>query len=324
MRAVTAFVLAIVLISTIVVSASAQSTEGIWITAPATVYKTGETVVVTLNASSSTPIQGFTFQIRYDPDCLKPVNAVSQVPGMNALPLPQISGLADGSYASTTPQTVNGVLAEVRFVTLGGCQTNLTLESAALAIRNEAGFAAPLGGVTVAKESLILAIDKAVGEPQSDQALSGSLLPLEPPPAPGRGIPGWAIAGVLLSILLVVGLMFGVFKRLRIGMPAPPSEPTPSQTPTLEIKHGPRAGESFALDKLPCYIGRDPVNEICLNDPHIISQHAKIFAADNAYYLMGLGGETFINGQAIKQSPASLKPGDVVRLGKSALFVFAS
>ena len=73
---------------------------------------------------------------------------------MNGLPLPQITGQVDGSYASTTPQTINGVLAEVRFVTLGGCQTNLKLESAALAIRNEAGFAAPLADVTVGKEIL--------------------------------------------------------------------------------------------------------------------------------------------------------------------------
>jgi pSer/pThr/pTyr-binding forkhead associated (FHA) protein len=94
--------------------------------------------------------------------------------------------------------------------------------------------------------------------------------------------------------------------------------------PTLQIKHGPLSGESFALNKLPCYIGRDPENEICLNDPHIISQHVKIYAANNRYFLMDLGGETFINGRAIRQSSASLKPGDVVRLGKSALFVFGS
>lgn len=322
MRSITAFALAMVLTFTVVITGNAQSTESIWLTVNTTTYKTRETVIATVNASSATPIQGFTFQIRYDPACLKPINAVSQVPGMNALPLPQISGLADGSYASTTPQTINGVLAEVRFEALGGCQTNLILESAALAIRNESGFAAPLANVSIAKESIALNIDKALGEAQSPESLSGSVLLLEPPPAAERGIPGWAI--VLLSILLVVGIMFGVFKRLRIGAVNSSNGSTALPAPTLQIKHGPHAGESFALSKMPCYIGRDPVNEICLNDPHIIGQHAKIYAADNAYYLMDLGGETFINGQAVKQSPASLKPGDVVRLGKSALFVFAS
>jgi len=321
MKSFAAFLLAIALAFAVAISAHAQSTESIWLTVDTTTYKTRETVVATLHASAATPIQGFTFQIRYDPACLKPVNAVSQVPGMNALPLPQISGLADGSYASTTPQTINGVLAEVRFVTLGGCQTDLVLESAALAIRNESGFAAPLGNVTVARENIALTVDKALGE-ASAESLIGSVLPLEPPPAAGQGIAAWAL--VLLSILLIGGILFGAFKYLKIGMPSAPKLPATVPTPTLQIKHGPHSGKSFTLDKLPCYIGRDPENEICLNDPHIIRQHAKLYQANNGYFLMDLGGETFINGQAVRKSSASLKPGDVVRLGKSALFVFGS
>ena len=66
------------------------------------------------------------------------------------------------------------------------------------------------------------------------------------------------------------------------------------------------------------------MNEIRLDDPHIISQHARIFTAQNDYYLMDLGGETYINGKAIRKSSVVLKSGDVVRLGKSALFVFGS
>jgi type III secretion system (T3SS) inner membrane Yop/YscD-like protein/cohesin domain-containing protein len=321
MKSVTALLLAILLTITVVMTVNAQSTEGIWLTANNTAYKTGETVIVALNASSVTPIQGFTFQIRYDPACLKPVNAASTVPGMNALPLPQISGLADGSYASTTPQTVNGVLAEVRFTALKGCQTNLMLESAALAIRNESGFAAPLAGVTIGQKEIALSVDKEVGVAESSQP-SGSILPLDAPPAANRGIPVWTIG--LLVFLLIVGILFGAFKFFGIGSPTTQKLSTSTQRATLEIKHGPNAGQSFALNKLPCYIGRDPENEICLNDPHIIDQHAKIYAANNGYYLMDLGGETFVNGQAIRRSSANLKPGDVVRLGKSALFVFGS
>ena len=321
MRSITAFLLALVLTFTVAITANAQSTESIWLTVNTTTYKTRETVIATLNASSATPIQGFTFQIRYDPACLKPINAVSQVPGMNALPLPQIAGLADGSYASTAPQTISGVLAEVRFEALGGCQTSLNLESAALAIKNESGFAAPVANVTVAKESVPLTIDKALGEASAD-SLNGSVLPLEPPPAVRQGISGLAM--VLLSMLLVGGLMFGAFKLFKVGVTTTSKSSAAPHPPMLQIKHGPNSGQSFALEKLPCYIGRDPENEICLNDPHIISQHAKIYAAHNAYFLMDLGGETFINGRAIKQSSASLKPGDVVRLGKSALLVFGS
>lgn len=320
MRSLPAFLLVIVLAFTTAITVHAQSTESIWLTVNTTTYKTRETVVATVNASSATPIQGFTFQIRYDPACLKPINAVSQVPGMNALPLPQISGLADGSYASTTPQMINGVLAEVRFEALGGCQTNLMLESAALAIRNESGFAAPVENVTVAKESVALTVDRALGE-ASTESLTGSVLPLEPPAA-DRGVPVWAI--VILSILLVGGILFAAFQWLKIGITPDSNAPAAPSAPILQIKHGPQSGRSFSLEKLPCYIGRDPVNEICLNDPHIISQHAKVYMANNNYFLMDLGGETFVNGRAIKKRSANLKHGDVVRLGKSALFVFGS
>jgi len=241
---------------------------------------------------------------------------------MNGLPLPQLIGLVDGSYASTTPQSINGVLAEVRFTTLGACQTNLMLESAALAIRNEAGFAAPLAGVTLAENNIALNIDKEVVVSQAVQPVSGALLQLDPPPPTDSGIPGWVIG--LLATLLVFGGVFVIFKRLQPENSTAPKNQTSSRTASLQIKHGPHAGKSITLNKLPVHIGRDPRNEIRLDDPHIISQHARIFAAHNDYYLMDLGGETYINGKAVKKSSAILKSGDVVRLGKSALFVFGS
>jgi hypothetical protein len=246
---------------------------------------------------------------------------------MNALPLPQIAGLADGSYASTTPQTVNGVLAEVRFTALKGCQTNLTLESAALAIRNESGFAAPLPSVALGEKNVALLIDPEVVNAQSPETLAGSVLSLEPPAAPAPKYSGWLLAFLLA---LLVGVMFGAFKLFQIGttpVPGTISRPTlaePSQLPTLQIKHGPNAGKNITLNKLPCFIGRDPINEIRLDDPHIIGQHVKIFEKENGYYLMDLGGETFINGQAVRRNSTVLKSGDVVRLGKSALLVFGS
>ena len=322
MKSFIACVLAIVFTFVVVISVNAQSAESIWLTANTTAYKTGETVTVTLNASTATPIQGFTFQIRYDPDCLKPVNAVSQIPGMNGLPLPQLRGQVDGSYASTTPQTVNGVLAEIRFVALRGCQTDLLLESAALAIRNPEGFAAPLPGVLVGERNLALNIDKEVGVSQSTEPITGAILPLDPPPPTYPEIPGWFVG--LLGILLLASIVLGGVKLLQKRNKGAPNISASSNIPTLQIKHGPQAGKSFALNKLPCLIGRDPQSDICINDPHVSSQHAKIFTTNSGYYLMDLGGETFVNGRAVQKSPAALKPGDVVRLGKSALFVFGT
>ena len=328
MKRVSAFLLAFLLTAVFAFNAQAQSTDSIWLTASTTEYKTGETVIVSVNAMAGTPVQGFTFQIRYDPTCLKPMNASSQVPGMNGLALPQISGQVDGSYASTTPQVVNGVLAEVYFQALSGCKTDLTLESAALAIRNAEGFAAPLPNVTVVGNSLALNIDKEVGVAQPIQQV-GANLPLEPTiPAPGGKNNIGLVIG-LLAVLLVAGAGYVYLRRSRKTRPVAKPNVTKQVAPISQIarvhfKHGPYAGKTFALNRLPFFIGSDPTNDICLNDPHILNQHAKIFETNNGYYLMDLGGETYVNGQMVKRNSAFLKPGDVVRLGKSALFVFGS
>jgi hypothetical protein len=322
MKRMIASTFAILFALTAVINASAQTAESIWLTASTMAYKTGEAVLVTLNASSTTPMQGFTFQIRYDPACLRPVTASSPIPGMNGLPLPQLTGLVDGSYASTTPQTVNGVLAEVRFTALKGCQTGLTLESAALAIRNAEGFAVPLSSVLIGERYINLFIDSEVGASQPAPAESGSVLPLAPPEAE-QGMPGWIIG--IVPALLVCLLMLAAYRRFRNGTAYGAKSSKPSagtRKAALHIKHGPQAGKSFALNKFPFVIGRDPQNDICINDPHVIGRHAQIYAERNGYYLRDLGGGTFINGRPVKGSTVVLHAGDVVRLGRSALFVF--
>lgn len=319
MKSVTAIFLAAIFCFSLASTAKAQSVESIWLSASAASYKTGETVIVAVNAVSATPIQGFTFQLRYDPECLRPVNAASTVPGMNGLPLPQLAGQVDGSYASTTPQVVNGVLAEIRFTALRGCETSLTLENAALAIRNQSGFAAPLTGVTIGETTVALSISMEKSAQESFQPVSGSILPLEPPAAAQKSIPIWVIG--IASALLAVGAIGG-FALFRMKPAAAAKTPNSSQHPRARMKRGPQAGQNFILNKMPCLIGSDPRNDIYLNDPNIKNNHAKIFTNNNAYYLMDLGGGAFINGQSIGRSSAPLKPGDVVRLGKSTLFVF--
>jgi hypothetical protein len=319
MRRITAGILAILLSLCIVVQVSAQASETIWLTAPTTTYKTGETVIVTVNAASATPIQGFTFQIRYDTACLRPVNASSPVPGMNGLPLPQLIGFVDGSYASTSPQIVNGVLAEVRFTALKGCQTSLTLDSAALAIRSAEGFAAPLPGVTLGARDIALNIDNEVGASQPAQQDSGAILPLDPP-EPTSGIPGW-ILGVLAALVIAL-LVFGGYKVFRSANTNRIASTTSPRRASLHMKQGPQAGKSFVLNKLPFAIGRDPQNDICLNDPLVISRHAQIYSDANGYYLRDMGGGTLVNDHPVRDSAVVLYPGDVVRVGRSALFVF--
>ena len=210
MKKTTVLIFVLLFTFSAVTTANAQAAESIWLETNTTAYKTGEIVTVKLNAISATPIQGFTFQIRYDPACLQPINASSPIPGMNGLALPQTVGLVDASFASTTPQTANGVLAEAYFLTLGSCQTDLNLEGAALAIRDASGFAAPLLGITVGARNIALVIDKAVGEAQ-DQMLPGTPLPLEPEASSSpSSSPDWAALGMVALFLLVISVVVGV------------------------------------------------------------------------------------------------------------------
>jgi len=207
MKHTAVFVLVLLFFFSSVTSVGAQSAESIWLETSTIAYKTGETVIVTVKGASVTPIQGFTFQIRYDPACLQPINAASPIQGMNGLSLPQVDGLVDASFASTAPQTANGVLAEVHFLALAGCQTNLTLESAGLAIRDASGFAAQLPGVTIGEKNIALNIDQAAGA-QVDQPLLGTPLPLGPAQPSNAG--GTSLGTILLIMLLVVGGTIGI------------------------------------------------------------------------------------------------------------------
>ena len=222
MKKITVLLSALIIVFLSVTTVTAQASEGIWLEANTTAYKTGEIVSVRLYAASVTPIQGFTFQISYDPNCLEPINASSPVSGMNGLQLPQTVGLVDASFASTTPQAATGVLAETTFLALGGCQTSLHLESAALAIRDASGFAAPLSGIEIGERNIALNIDKTVGEAQ-DQVLLGEPLSLEPSESSNKNTPDWAAIIVGTLLLLVVGIVvavvvFALYKRSKIGV----------------------------------------------------------------------------------------------------------
>jgi hypothetical protein len=218
MKPIAGSIPALLLACAAAVGVQAQAAESIWIAAGSTDYKTGETVIASIDAISATPIQGFTFQIRYDPACLQPVNAASPVPGMNGLSLPQAAGLVDASFASTTPQAANGVLAEVRWTALRGCQTSLVLESAALAVRNGSGFAVPLPGITIGQREIALHIDNAAGASGPTQPVIGTPLPLAPDASANSKATNIAIALVAILMLIVIAAAaFLLFRQRSSG-----------------------------------------------------------------------------------------------------------
>ena len=197
-----------------VVTVHAQAAETLWIQSDTTAYKINETVTITVNGISITPIQGFTAQIRYDPSCLQPESGTSSIPGMNGLAVPQQAGLADVSFASTTPQLANGILAEMRFNALKGCQTSLTIDSAALVVRSEAGLAVPIAGILVDQTPLLLNIDNTEGSPQPKVAGS-SVLPLTPANAPASYSLNWRMIGLLVLATILVAIIIVLFVVLK-------------------------------------------------------------------------------------------------------------
>jgi hypothetical protein len=164
-----------------------------------------------------------------------------------------------------------------------------------------------------------LNIDREAVDPQSLPPDTGSILPLEPPEAENGSL-GWIIT-ISIAILIAFGL-FGIYKVMKTGVVNKALTAKPPGRVALYIKEGPQAGKRFPLNKLPCLIGRDPQSDICINDPNVIRRHAQIYSESNGYYLMDLGGGTFVNGRQVRGSSVVLYPGDVVGLGKSALFVF--
>ncbi len=219
-KRILALAFAVVLAGTAVIRGQAQAAETIWLAATASSYAAGDTVIATINARADTPIQGFTFKIRYDAACLRPVHAASPIPALTGLLLPQQGGLVDASVASTTPQTVNGELAEVRFLALSSCNTQLVLESAALAIKNASGFAAPLSGVGIGDKTVQLAVGPGSGQVAATPPAIGTPLSLAvdgTPPAPIMNAPGLLrlLPSVLLILAVVIVVGVGLFWLLR-------------------------------------------------------------------------------------------------------------
>jgi len=197
-----------------VITVQAQTTETLWIQADTTAYKNNETVTVMVNGISTTPIQGFTAQIRYDPSCLQPESGTSPISGMNGLAVPQQAGLADVSFASTTPQLANGILAELRFKALKGCQTSLTIESAALVVRSEAGLAVPVPGINIDQTPLMLDIANTEGNPKP-QVTDPSVLPLTPAITSASFYVNWRMIGLLVLAAILIAFIIGLLVVLK-------------------------------------------------------------------------------------------------------------
>jgi hypothetical protein len=342
MKPISAIFLTIIFLFSTVFRVSAQSADTIWIEATDQNYSVGEVITVNLYGMTSIPIQGFAFQLSYDPTCIQPEQPSSSQTGMNSFPLPQETGLLDVSFYSTAPQPISGPLTEIKFTTLSVCETTIKLENASLMILDETGIAHPLDGITLGTNAISLSVGNSVEiptavapkEPQSNGDTSSApvqpvstLIPvsvIKDSPFSDTFLYDWF--GITLSIFLVmiavfIGLVF--FIKPRTPATKPIYQPI-SNIPVLFIKHGPRAGEFVELTTSPFQIGRASTCELQLNDSRISRHHAQISANSLGYDIVDLGSKnkTFVNGKSANNHVVPLKPGDLVQLGKGISLVF--
>jgi len=342
MKPISALFLAIIFLFATVFQVKAQSADTIWIEATNQNHAVGEVVTVNLYGLTSSPIQGFAFQLSYDPACIQPEQPSSLQTGMNSFPLPQETGLLDASFYSAAPQSISGALTEIKFTTLAVCETTIKLESASLMILDESGIAHPLEDITLGTSTISLNVESPVNiptpivsdgaQPDTDTSPAplqpvSTLVPVATPiesPISNSFVPDWF--GAILSISMVmiaifVGLVFFIKPRTPATKPV---YPPMTSIPVLYIKYGPRAGEFVELTTSPFQIGRDTTCELQLNDARISRRHAQIFANSLGYSIVDLGSKnkTFVNGKSANNHVMPLKPGDLVQLGKGVSLVF--
>jgi signal transduction histidine kinase len=90
--------------------------------------------------------------------------------------------------------------------------------------------------------------------------------------------------------------------------------------PRLIITRGADEGKQFELADAQVEIGRDPANQIRLNDTEVSRRHARLEQAEGGYALRDVGSAngTFVNNQKVTQ-PAPLQAGDRIQVGQTHL-----
>ncbi len=87
-------------------------------------------------------------------------------------------------------------------------------------------------------------------------------------------------------------------------------------TPILVGTGGALSGASYAIDTQGLRIGRDPNNEVHLDDPDVSRHHARVILYNGALWVQDAGSRNgvFVNENRIS-THKQVGPGDAVRIG---------
>ena len=91
----------------------------------------------------------------------------------------------------------------------------------------------------------------------------------------------------------------------------------------LVMSQGPQPGQSFMLDRDWLTLGRDPSNDIEINDPQISRQHTRITRQGRMMVIEDLGSTngTFVNGMRLTGSHV-MANGDTIGLGDGVTLTY--
>jgi predicted component of type VI protein secretion system len=91
----------------------------------------------------------------------------------------------------------------------------------------------------------------------------------------------------------------------------------------LVMSQGPQPGQTFMLDRDWITVGRDPSNDIVINDPQVSRQHARITRQGQMVVIEDVGSTngSFANGMRLT-GPHVLSNGDVIGLGDSVTLTY--
>jgi predicted component of type VI protein secretion system len=91
----------------------------------------------------------------------------------------------------------------------------------------------------------------------------------------------------------------------------------------LVMSQGPQPGQTFMLDRDWLTVGRDPSNDIVINDPQVSRQHLRITRQGQMVVIEDLGSTngSFANGVRLT-GPHVLSNGDVVGLGDGVTLTY--
>lgn len=107
-----------------------------------------------------------------------------------------------------------------------------------------------------------------------------------------------------------------------VEFPFPDEELQPGQA-LLLVKHGPNAGSTFLIEADVTTVGRNPDNDVFLDDVTVSRKHAEILRRGSEFFVKDVGSlnGTYVGGERVDESKLATR--DEVQVGKFKLVFFA-